>query len=100
MPFWDDLDAHPAVAESFDALMGPLGHGLPDVDFEITGGWDSVRSVVDVGGGTGAMLAQILLKWPKLHGTLIEVPRTVALRVRSFRRPVWPTASRRLARAF
>jgi 2,7-dihydroxy-5-methyl-1-naphthoate 7-O-methyltransferase len=79
MPFWEDLDAHPAIAESFDALMGPLGHGVPNVDFEITGGWESVRSVVDVGGGTGAMLAQVLLKWPKLRGTLVDVPRTVAL---------------------
>ena len=29
-PFWDDLDVHPAVAESFDALIGPQGHGAPN----------------------------------------------------------------------
>ena len=78
MSFWEDLDAHPEVGASFDALMGPLGHGTPNVDFEITGGWGSVCTVVDVGGGTGATLAQLLLKWPELHGTLVEVPRTVA----------------------
>ena len=45
-PFWDDLDAHPAASpESFDALIGPLGHGTPNPEFEIiTGGWDSVKT--------------------------------------------------------
>src|SRR5579872_7332794 len=28
-PFWEDLEAHPDVAASFDALMGPAGHGYP-----------------------------------------------------------------------
>ncbi|MGI8960124.1 MAG: methyltransferase family protein [Bryobacteraceae bacterium] len=28
--FWEDLDAHPDLAASFDALMGPAGHGVPD----------------------------------------------------------------------
>src|SRR5262245_8675622 len=25
--YWDDLEANPAIAEEFDALMGPAGHG-------------------------------------------------------------------------
>ena len=29
LPFWEDLNAHPAVATSFDALIGPAGHGTP-----------------------------------------------------------------------
>jgi hypothetical protein len=78
-PFWDDLDAHPEIAASFDSLMGPAGHGTPDPNFEITGGWDAVRLVVDVGGGTGAMLAEILRVRPALRGTLVDRPRTVAL---------------------
>jgi len=77
-PFWDDLEAHPDVAESFDALIGPAGHGTPNADFEITGGWDSIRTVVDVGGGTGAMLAEILRTHPHIHGTLVDFPKTVA----------------------
>ena len=52
MPFWDDLAARANIAASFDALIGPAGHGAPDPQFEITGGWKSVRTVVDVGGGT------------------------------------------------
>jgi SAM-dependent methyltransferase len=77
-PFWEDLDANPHLAASFDALIGPTGHGTPDPQFDITGGWESVRTVVDVGGGTGAMLAEILRTRPLIRGTLVDLPRTVA----------------------
>jgi SAM-dependent methyltransferase len=78
-PFWEDLDAHPDIGASFDALMGPLGHGAPEPEFPITGGWGPVRHVVDVGGGTGAMLAGLLQRFPEIRGTLVDFPRTVAL---------------------
>jgi len=78
LPFWEDLAAHPEVAASFDALMGPAGHGTPDADIPVSGGWDSVRTVVDVGGGTGAMLAEILRARPHVRGTLVDHPGTVA----------------------
>jgi 2,7-dihydroxy-5-methyl-1-naphthoate 7-O-methyltransferase len=78
LPFWDDLDTHPTIAASFDALIGPAGHGAPNPDFQITGGWEPVRTVVDVGGGTGAMLAEILRAHSHIHGTLVDLPRTVA----------------------
>jgi len=76
-PFWDDLAAHPRVAASFDALMGPTGHGPPSADIPLTGGWDAIRTVVDVGGGTGALLAEILKVRPAIHGTLVDFPSTV-----------------------
>jgi hypothetical protein len=38
-----------------------------------------VRTLVDVAGGTGAMLAEILRTRPELRGTLVDLPRTVAL---------------------
>jgi hypothetical protein len=44
-PFWEDLAAHPKVAADFDALMGPAGHGPPDVGIELTAGWDTIESV-------------------------------------------------------
>lgn len=78
LPFWDDLDAHPEIAASFDALIGPAGHGTPNPELQIIGGWKSVRTVVDVGGGTGAMLAEILRTRPEIHGTLVDLPGTVA----------------------
>jgi hypothetical protein len=85
LPFFEDLDAHPDVGASFDALIGPSGHGLPEPEFQIAGGWGPVRSVVDVGGGTGAMLAEILRKRPGLRGTLVDRPRTVAPSGETFR---------------
>ena len=78
LPFWEDLEAHPDIAASFDALMGPPGHGTPDPEVLVTGGWEEVKTVVDVGGGTGALLAEILRARPGIQGTLIDLPRTVA----------------------
>jgi hypothetical protein len=77
-PFWEDLQAHPTVAASFDALMGPAGHGTPDPDVLVSGGWESVRTVVDVGGGTGSLLAEILRARPTVRGTLVDLPSTVS----------------------
>jgi SAM-dependent methyltransferase len=77
-PFWEDLQAHPEIGASFDALMGPGGHGTPDPDVLITGDWASVRTVVDVGGGTGSLLAEILRARPGVRGTLVDLPPTVA----------------------
>ena len=77
-PFWEDLAAHPQIAAEFDALMGPAGHGIPDFDIELSDGWDHIRTVVDVGGGTGAMLASLLRRHPQAKGVLIDLPGTVA----------------------
>jgi 2,7-dihydroxy-5-methyl-1-naphthoate 7-O-methyltransferase len=77
-PFWEDLAAHPAIGAEFDALMGPAGHGVPDYDIELSDGWDAVRTVVDVGGGTGAMLASLLRRHPRTRGILVDLPGTVA----------------------
>ena len=77
-PFWEDLAVHPAIGAEFDALMGPAGHGVPDYDVELSDGWDTVRTVVDVGGGTGAMLASLLRRHPQARGILVDLPGTVA----------------------
>ncbi|HTS28945.1 MAG TPA: methyltransferase [Bryobacteraceae bacterium] len=76
--FWDDLAAHPDVAVTFDALMGPMGHGTPDPHVLVNPeDWESVKTVVDVGGGTGALLAEILRNRPVVRGTLIDLPGTI-----------------------
>ena len=77
-PFWEDLAAHPPIAAEFDALMGPAGHGVPDFDIELSDGWAGVRTIVDVGGGTGAMLASLLRQHPQARGILVDLPGTVA----------------------
>jgi hypothetical protein len=75
--FWEDLAAHPEVAASFDELMGMAGHGRPAIP-PLTGGWEAVERVVDVGGGTGAMLTELLGRYPHLTGTLVDLPGTVS----------------------
>jgi SAM-dependent methyltransferase len=84
LPFFEDLAAHPEVAASFDALIGPMGHSNFDADFPLAGGWERVRHVVDVGGGTGAMLAALLRLHPTLKGTLVDQPGTVARAAATF----------------
>jgi 2,7-dihydroxy-5-methyl-1-naphthoate 7-O-methyltransferase len=76
--FWEELDADPNIAAQFDELMGP-GHGTPDAEVLVNpADWDAVRTVVDVGGGTGSLLAEILRKRPHVRGTLVDMPRAAA----------------------
>ena len=84
-PFWDDLAAHPKIAAEFDALIGPAGHGTPDANVLIDNDWQNVRSVVDIGGGTGSLLAEILKAHPSIRGTLVELPSTIARSTEIFR---------------
>ncbi len=77
LPFWEDLQAHPDIAASFDAMMGPAGHGIPDPEVLLTGDWEKVKTVVDVGGGTGSLLAEILRAHREIQGTLVDFPATV-----------------------
>ena len=76
-PFWEDLAFHPELAAQFDDVIGPGGHPAPDPRFALVDGWDAVRWVVDVGGGTGTMLRELLRARPGLRGTLVDLPGTV-----------------------
>jgi len=77
--YWADLDAHPKIAADFDALMGRAGHGTPDPEVLLNpADWDSVKTVVDVGGGTGDLLAEVLRARPHVLGILVDLPRTIA----------------------
>ena len=83
--FWDDLAANPSVSASFDALMGP-GHGVPDPQvLADPADWSSIRTVVDVGGGTGSLLAEVLRAHPQVLGKLVDLPHTVARSCEVFR---------------
>lgn len=68
-PFWDDLDADPALSLSLDALMGKH----PAIQDVVQGfDWQSIDHVVDVGGGNGALLVAVLTEHRHLRGTLVE----------------------------
>jgi hypothetical protein len=75
--FWEDLDGDPALAGSFNLLMGSQ-LGIDILELATSYDWAPVASVVDVGGGNGTLLASILRAHPHLRGTLVEVPATAA----------------------
>ncbi len=71
--FWEDLSASPALAESFDALMGhDVTMEAPAIDAAY--GWAALGHVVDVGGGNGSLLIALLTAHPGLQGTVVDLP--------------------------
>ncbi|WP_328453778.1 methyltransferase [Amycolatopsis sp. NBC_00438] len=74
-PFWEYLAARPAMAASFDATMAAGTDYV--IDAAAGYDWSGARHVVDVGGGTGALLAAVLETDPALRGTLVDLPDTV-----------------------
>ncbi|MEV0379828.1 methyltransferase [Nonomuraea sp. NPDC050643] len=64
------LAADPPLAEKFDAFMSGRTAGLAA---ELAArGYAEVRTVADLGGGDGSMLAEILTAHPHLNGVLVE----------------------------
>ncbi len=74
-PFWPYLDANPAISASFDATMAVDGGNAAVADGY---DWSTMRHVADIGGGTGTLIAQVLRRNPRLHGTLADLPETAA----------------------
>jgi SAM-dependent methyltransferase len=69
--FWDHLAADPALAASFDSYMDQWAAvWVPAVAPGLAA--RAAHSVVDVGGGTGGLLAAVLEQDPTLFGTLVE----------------------------
>ncbi|HJZ98016.1 MAG TPA: methyltransferase [Candidatus Solibacter sp.] len=58
----------------------------PVCEYGLSTGWEDVHWVVDVGGGTGAMLAEILHARPQVRGTLVDRPRPSSYQRRYSRR--------------
>ena len=73
-PFWDYLAADAAMAASFDATMVDSTRTTAATAYD----WSGVRHVVDVGGGTGALLAEVLRTNTSIRGTLVDLPDTAA----------------------
>lgn len=70
------LAEHPEEAANFDTAMGDF---TSQVATAVAGAYDfsGFRRVVDVGGGSGALLAGILRGHPGLHGTLFDLSQVV-----------------------
>lgn len=74
---WRELADDAALGASFDRLMSTRSaEWVPAVvALDL---WADVRYVVDVGGGAGHLLLDLLAAWPELHGVLVERPESAA----------------------
>lgn len=70
------LEAHPEDAKRYDRGIDRF---TADVSRAIAGSYDFARvhSLVDVGGGLGSSLIEILDRWPEVRGTLFELPHVL-----------------------
>ncbi|NEA58547.1 methyltransferase [Streptomyces sp. SID13666] len=74
MPMYTYLQEHKEVARTFNAALGSRG-AVPAAFAQCS--LDGVRTVVDIGGGNGNLLAEVLTDRPELHGVLLELPEAV-----------------------
>jgi hypothetical protein len=72
--FWSWLEANPEERSAFDAAMA----GGKERSAELLAGleWRGDETVVDVGGGNGALLQELLDRRPGLRGIVFDLPET------------------------
>jgi O-methyltransferase/methyltransferase family protein len=73
MPLWEYLGAHPETGALFDRTMASyaryrVGPAVAAYDF------DQFGTIVDVGGGNGALLIEILRTYPRPRGIVFDLP--------------------------
>jgi hypothetical protein len=73
-PFFEYLSGNPRLAASFNAAMSATPEPPPpDAHF-----FDGADTIVDVGGGDGGLLAEVLSRRAGLNGVLVELPEAAA----------------------
>jgi hypothetical protein len=80
MPFYEYLQERPEVGTLFDRTMADairyrVEAALQSYDFS------GFRKVVDIGGGNGALILEMLKRWTRLEGVVFDLP-SVAERAR------------------
>jgi SAM-dependent methyltransferase len=73
---FDYLATNPRDGVHFNAAMVGL-HGDDGPAFAASYDFASVKTLADLGGGTGTLLAAVLEVNPHLHGAVVELPATV-----------------------
>lgn len=80
--FWDYLSCHPERAEMFDTMMQAI-HGTESSAIADAYDFSAAGVVVDIGGGNGSMLNEILERNPNARGVLFDRPDVVERAYRS-----------------
>ncbi len=73
--FWEWLADHPAERATFDLAMA--GERLRPAERLAALEWRDGEVVVDVGGGNGALLSELIARRPELRGIVLDLPETV-----------------------
>jgi len=81
--YWSDLHADPATRGYFDEMMRSQ-QLITAPQVAALYPWQQVGSVTDVGGGSGGLLAELLVSHPHLRGTLVDRPLPVATAAERF----------------
>ncbi len=76
--YWDYMADHESDALRFDGTQRAASRLELRTLLPAFTRWPDARSVVDVGGGNGAFLAGILARFPRLRGTVLDLPHVVA----------------------
>lgn len=84
--FYEYVASHPDFARAF---VGGLGDWSAWHAREIVKAFDfsPFRSVIDVGGGTGRLLREILAAYPRMRGVLFDTPETIQFAIDEFQSP-------------
>jgi O-methyltransferase domain/Dimerisation domain len=77
MQTFDYWASHPQEAAIHDESMAATSALVAGSVIDIYD-FSAIRTVVDVGGGTGLLLAELLAAHPKAHGILFDLPHVVA----------------------
>jgi hypothetical protein len=75
--FWDYLASHSEESALFDSSMAAMTR-LELLTVLRAYDWNSLHTVVDVGGGNGAFLAGLLARYPAMRGVLFDLPHVTA----------------------
>ncbi len=76
MPLFAFYEQHPEAGKVFDAAMKSLTP-LFGPAFAAAYDFSRMQHVVDVGGGTGALLEYVLQRFQHLHGTVFDLPAVI-----------------------
>jgi len=76
-PLFDFLGEHPEKARIFDAAMTSI-HGRETAAMLNAYDFSKIGTLIDVGGGNGSTLAEILTRHETMQGVLFDLPHVVA----------------------
>jgi hypothetical protein len=76
-PFFSWLSVHPEHATRFTAAMANLTNGIKTAAIAALP-VDGLRTIVDIGGADGTLLATLLTAHPQLRGVLFDLPHVIA----------------------